>query len=94
MIPYIFSNRYIDGNDSNFHISNIFSIYTGMKQGTTKSEKDLYFELKTMLVNICESLVNTKINFVEFASLVQTSNPKFDIDEVISEDDPEYNDVK
>ena len=34
MIPYIFSNRYIDGNDSNFHISNIFSIYTGMKQGT------------------------------------------------------------
>lgn len=33
MIPYIFSNKYIDGNDSNFHISNIFSIYTGMKQG-------------------------------------------------------------
>ena len=26
MIPYIFSNKYIDGNDSNFHISNIFSI--------------------------------------------------------------------
>ena len=25
MIPYIFSNRYIDGNDSNFHISNIFA---------------------------------------------------------------------
>ena len=34
---------------------------------TTKSEKDLYFELKTMLVNICESLVNTKINFVDKA---------------------------
>ena len=37
MIPYIFSNKYIDGNDSNFHISNIFSIYTGMKQGVVSN---------------------------------------------------------
>lgn len=33
MIPYIFSNKYITGNDSNFHISNVFSLYTDLKQG-------------------------------------------------------------
>ena len=37
MIPYIFSNKYIDGNDSNFHISNIFSLYTEMKQGVVSN---------------------------------------------------------
>ena len=34
MIPYIFSNKYIKGNDTDFHMSNIFSIYTSIKQGT------------------------------------------------------------
>lgn len=34
MIPYIFSSKYIKGNDTDFHISNIFSIYTSIKQGT------------------------------------------------------------
>lgn len=30
----------------------------------TKSEKELYFELKTMLENICDSLIKTKVNYV------------------------------
>lgn len=34
MIPYIFSSKYIKGNDTDFHMSNIFSIYTSIKQGT------------------------------------------------------------
>lgn len=32
---------------------------------TTKTEKELYFELKTMLNNICESLLATKVDNVE-----------------------------
>lgn len=32
---------------------------------TTKTEKELYFELKTMLNNICESLLATKVDYVE-----------------------------
>ena len=31
---------------------------------TKKTEKDLYFELKSMLENVCESLVRTTVNYV------------------------------
>ncbi len=32
---------------------------------TEKTEKDLYFELKTMLENICSSLMKTKVNYLK-----------------------------
>lgn len=32
---------------------------------TVKTEKDLYFELKTMLENICSSLMKTKVNYLK-----------------------------
>ncbi|HBP44051.1 MAG TPA: phenylalanine--tRNA ligase subunit beta [Clostridiales bacterium] len=59
--------RVVSGlDDNNLAIENhILSIALA---STTKSEKDLYFELKTMLENICESLVNTSVKYTGSAT--------------------------
>lgn len=51
-----------------------------------KMDEDRYFSpllwVLAIMIELEKKTGDTKINFVEFASLVQTSNPKFDIDEV------------
>lgn len=51
-----------------------------------KIDEDRYFSpllwVLAIMIELEKKTGDTKINFVEFASLVQTSNPKFDIDEV------------
>lgn len=51
-----------------------------------KLDEDRYFSpllwVLAIMIELEKKTGDTKINFVEFASLVQTSNPKFDIDEV------------
>ncbi len=56
--------RVVSGlNDKNLAIENhVLSIVLASNK---KSEKELYFELKSMLENICESLVKTKVNYCD-----------------------------
>ncbi|MBR2467824.1 MAG: phenylalanine--tRNA ligase subunit beta [Clostridia bacterium] len=56
--------RVVSGlNENNLAIEN--HILAIVLASTKKSEKDLYFELKAMLENVCESLVNTKVNYCD-----------------------------
>lgn len=56
--------RTVSGLNEN-KIANEEHILSIVLLSSVKSEKDLYFELKTMLENICESLVKTKIEYVD-----------------------------